>query len=216
MYGLRTVIHLLQGFLDSLRYYLVGVNDVPLIWHLLCVDHSLFCNTSLGGVLLSRSELVCYCRGRDCCAEQSVLCRLQGLSVCASACTFISTTTWFLFAFLWFRRCAVFFGVEGDRRLFVGTWLATFQIVAMGSSALIQIKLTVTALALACRFQVNFFSSTLYVPSIAQIRDILKKIKYLWKRHHHNKYRKPLILGVAFLVFIVTSDIFSNTLWLPD
>jgi hypothetical protein len=43
------------------------------------VDHSLFCNTSLGGVLLSRSELVCYCRGRDCCAEQSVLCRL---SVC--------------------------------------------------------------------------------------------------------------------------------------
>jgi hypothetical protein len=68
MYGLRTVIHLLQGFLDSLRYYLVGVNGVPLIWNLLCVDHSLFCNTLLSGVivevgtgvLLSRSGLLCW------------------------------------------------------------------------------------------------------------------------------------------------------------
>lgn len=125
-------------------------------------DHSLFCNTLLSGVivevgtgvLLSRSGLLCW----TVCVVSSIC--LQCVLVCASACTFISTTTWFLSALLWFRRCAFLFGVEGDRCFFLGIWLATFQIVAMGSSALIQIKLTVTALALACRFQVNFFSST--------------------------------------------------------
>jgi len=43
---------------------------------------------------------------------------------------------------------------------FLGAWLATSVIVAMGFSALIQINLTVTALALTCRFQVNFFPFT--------------------------------------------------------
>ena len=55
---------------------------------------------------------------------------------------------------------AFLFSVEGDMCLFLGAWLSTFPIVAMGFAALIQINLTVTALAITCRFQVNFFPST--------------------------------------------------------
>jgi hypothetical protein len=47
--------------------------------------------------------------------------------------------------------------LEGDMCFFLGTWLVTSPIVAMSFTALIQINLTVTALALTCKFQVNCF-----------------------------------------------------------
>jgi len=101
MYGLRTDVHLFQcvWYSSSFRY-LVVVSGLPLIWYLLSVDWSLFCNTLYTGwcvvvkvvtVLLG----VCFV---------SFIC--VGLSVCASACTFKSTKTSFSFAFHWFRRCA--------------------------------------------------------------------------------------------------------------
>ena len=55
MYGLRPTVTALQGLWGSLRYW-VGINGMPLIWDLLCVDRSLFCNTPLGGA--SRSWLI--------------------------------------------------------------------------------------------------------------------------------------------------------------
>jgi len=81
MYGLRTEVQLFQGFWDSSSFrYLVGVNGLPLIWYLLCVDRSLFCNT-LVVVLWSRTWMLCW----TVCVMSSIC---VGLSVCASVCTF--------------------------------------------------------------------------------------------------------------------------------
>ena len=160
MYGLRTDVHLFQGFWDcsSFRYF-VGVNGMPLIWFLLYVDRSLFCNT-LGGVLWSRSWLLCL----SVCVVSSIW--LLRLSVCASECTLMLTTAWFLFAFHWFKRCACL--LEGDGRFLLGAWMATSPIVAMGFSAL-----TVTTLALTCKFQVNYFPLYLHVSEGRPIQSIV-------------------------------------------
>ena len=52
------------------------------------------------------------------------------------------------------------FLVEGERYFFFGAWLATSPVFATGFSALIQISLTDTALALTCKCEANFFPST--------------------------------------------------------
>ena len=109
---------------------------------------------------------MCYCRGRDWCAEQSALCRL---SVCKD---YQSVN---LHVHLYQQRLDSFSpstGLDGVRFFsvwketcasFYRSWLATFQIVAMGFSAFIQINLTVIALALACRFQAISFPLHLHV-----------------------------------------------------
>jgi hypothetical protein len=57
MYRLRTVVTVFRGFWDSLRY-LVGVNGLPLIWDLLCVDHSL--SFEVATALLTNLRCVVY------------------------------------------------------------------------------------------------------------------------------------------------------------
>ena len=87
VYGLRTNVHPLQGIWDynSLQYL---VNGLSLMWGLLCVNRSLFCNTSLGVVFGSRSLLVC-------------------LSVCVVSS--ISLCIYFMFFFRgWYTCCSIF------------------------------------------------------------------------------------------------------------
>jgi hypothetical protein len=63
--------------------------------------------------------------------------------------------------------------VEEKRYFFLGAWLVISPIVAIGFSALIQISLTDTALALTCKFQVNFFLRVSEVRPIQQVSPLL-------------------------------------------
>ena len=82
------------------------------------------------------------------------------LSLCMCICLRQQRLFLFLFAFHWFKRFAFLLRVERDRYFFLGFALANFPIVAMGFLTLIHTSLTVTALALICRLQVNFLPST--------------------------------------------------------
>jgi hypothetical protein len=123
MYGLRTIVTVFQGVWCWLLN-LVVVNGLTLMWDLLFVDYSIFCNTFF---------VLCSARGLDCDAGQcdvtSVWLHWLSVFACVSAC--------FAFGFHWFKCCVCVFRVEGDRCIFEGTQLATFPIVAMGFSALI-------------------------------------------------------------------------------
>ena len=95
-------------------------------------------------------------------AGQSELCHISGYNNSQSVHVhlFKATTAWFLFAFHWFKRFAFLLRVERDKYFFLGFALANFPIVAMGFLTLIHTSLTVTALALIYRLQVNFLPST--------------------------------------------------------
>jgi hypothetical protein len=150
MYGLRTDVHFLQGFGDSSAFrYFVGVNViVVVVW----VDRSLLCVT-VGGLWRTWSWL--------CCCSVCVVSSMWELlfSLCAWAFTLVSPTVSFFFAFRWLMRWAFRFLVEGERYFFFGAWLVASPIFTTGYSALTQISLTDTALALTYKSQVNFFPS---------------------------------------------------------
>lgn len=123
MYGLRTIVAVVQGVWYWLRN-LVVVNGLALMWDLFCVDRSVFCNTFL--VLCSAGGLVCDVGQSD---MTSVWLHWLSVFVCVSA--------WFAFGVYWFKRYVCVFRVERDSSFFEGTRLATFPIVVMGFSALI-------------------------------------------------------------------------------
>lgn len=112
MYGLRPTVTALRGLWGSRRYW-VGINGMPLIWDLLCVYRSLFCNTSLGGV--SRSWLMVSL----CCVVY-----LRSINLCIYMYFYVNNGL-IPFRLPLASMVCVFFRVEGERCLFS-------PIVAMG------------------------------------------------------------------------------------
>lgn len=113
MYGLRPTVTALRGLWGSRRYW-VGINGMPLIWDLLCVYRSLFCNTSLGGV--SRSWLMVSL----CCVVY-----LRSINLCIYMYFYVNNGLIPFRLPLASMVCGFFFRVEGERCLFS-------PIVAMG------------------------------------------------------------------------------------
>jgi hypothetical protein len=146
MYGLRTDVHFLQGFWDSSAFrYFVGANYLSVIVVVVWVDHSLLCVT-VGG--LWRTWLVVT-------VLLVSLCSFIYLGVtifCLCVSVYFSVTNGFIpFRLPLVDALSVSF--PGGRRevFFFGAWLVTSPIFATGFSALIQISLTDTALALTCK-----------------------------------------------------------------
>ena len=154
MYGLRTDVHFLQGFWDfSVSRHFVGVNCLPVIVVEVWVDRSLLC-VYVVGLWRTWSWLCCW----SVCVVSSMWELIS--SVCVWAYILLSTTASFLFAFHWLMRWAFRFLVEGQMYFYFWAWLATSPVFETSSSALIQINLTDTALALTCKSQVMFLPST--------------------------------------------------------
>ena len=82
--------------------------------------------------------VLCCGLGRDGFTGHSVLyrrlCRFTSLCICVY---FYVNNGSLFFVFHWFRRCKFLFCVETNKYFFLGAWLVTSPIVAMGFSALI-------------------------------------------------------------------------------